>query len=66
MVHRKNDYLSMIGMLKGENVFTYRPYEQTQAAELIEQINAILAGISADDRNALMDNAVLNQPVSAE
>ena len=34
--------------------------------ELIEQINAALAEISADDRNALMDNAVLNQPVSAE
>ncbi len=34
--------------------------------ELIEQINAILAGISAEDRNALMDNAVLTQPVSAE
>ena len=34
--------------------------------ELIEQINGILSGISADDRNALMDNAVLNQPVSAE
>ena len=34
--------------------------------ELIEQINGILAGIDADARNALMDNAVLNQPVSAE
>ena len=34
--------------------------------ELIDQINAALAEISADDRNALMDNAVLNQPVSAE
>ena len=34
--------------------------------ELIEQINGILAGISAEDRNALMDNAVLTQPVSAE
>ena len=34
--------------------------------ELIEQINGILAGISADERNALMDAAVLNQPVSAE
>ena len=34
--------------------------------ELIEQINAALAEISADDRNALMDDAVLNQPVSAE
>ncbi len=35
-------------------------------SELIEQINGILAGIDADARNALMDNAVLNQPVSAE
>ena len=34
--------------------------------ELIEQINAVLAGISAEDRNALMDAAVLNQPVNAE
>ena len=34
--------------------------------ELIEQINGILAGIDADARNELMDNAVLNQPVSAE
>ena len=34
--------------------------------ELIEQINGILAGIDADERNALMDAAVLNQPVVAE
>ena len=34
--------------------------------ELVEQINAILAGIDADARNELMDNAVLTQPVSAE
>ena len=27
MFYRKNDYLSMIGMLKGENVFTYPPYD---------------------------------------
>ena len=34
--------------------------------ELIEQINGILAGIDADARNQLMDDAVLNQPVSPE
>lgn len=28
MFYRKNDYLSMVGMLKGENVFTYPPYEK--------------------------------------
>ena len=30
MFYRKNDYLSMIGMLKGENVFTYPPYRLRQ------------------------------------
>lgn len=34
--------------------------------ELIEQINGILAGIDADTRNALMDAAVLNQPISGD
>lgn len=34
--------------------------------ELIAQINEVLAGIDADTRNAIMDAAVLNQPVSAE
>lgn len=34
--------------------------------ELVEQINGILAGIDADTRNELMDNAVLNQPISAD
>ncbi|MBR2699618.1 MAG: transporter substrate-binding domain-containing protein [Clostridia bacterium] len=34
--------------------------------ELIEQINGILAGIDADARNDLMDNAVLNQPISGD
>lgn len=35
-------------------------------AELCAQINEILAGIDTDTRNELMDNAVLNQPVSAQ
>ena len=34
--------------------------------ELIAQINEVLAGIDIDTRNAIMDAAVLNQPVSAE
>ena len=34
--------------------------------ELVEQINGILSGIDADARNALMDSAVLNQPISAD
>lgn len=34
--------------------------------ELCAQINEILAGIDVDTRNELMDNAVLNQPVTAQ
>ena len=34
--------------------------------ELCAQINEILSGIDVDTRNELMDNAVLNQPVTAE
>ena len=34
--------------------------------DLVAQINEILAGIDADTRNELMDNAGLNQPISAE
>jgi len=34
--------------------------------ELVAQINEVLAGISADERIAMMDDAVLNQPVLAE
>lgn len=46
--YKKNDYLSMIGMLKGENVFTYPPYEQTQATELIEHAREIAPFVIID------------------
>ena len=48
MFYRKNDYLSMTGMLKGENVFTYPPYEQEQAAELIGQAREVAPYVIID------------------
>lgn len=30
MFYRKSEHLSIIGMLKGENVFTYPPYEKSR------------------------------------
>ena len=48
MFYRKNDYLSMVGMLKGENVFTYPPYDRTQAAELIEQAREVVPFVIID------------------
>ena len=35
-------------------------------SDLVAAINDILAGIDTETRNQLMDNAVLNQPISAE
>ena len=35
-------------------------------AELVEQVNEILAGISKEERLQLMDQAIANQPLSAE
>lgn len=48
MFYRKNDYLSMAGMLKGESVFTYPPYEQEQAAELIGQAREVAPYVIID------------------
>ncbi len=48
MFYRKNDYLSMTGMLKGENVFTYPPYEQEQAAELIGRAREVAPYVIID------------------
>ncbi|MCH5248396.1 MAG: AAA family ATPase [Lachnospiraceae bacterium] len=36
--HKKYKYLTMIGMKKGENVFTYAPYTQVQAEELVRNL----------------------------
>ena len=48
MFYKKNDYLGLIGMLKGENVFTYPAYDQTQAVELIEQARQVAPFVIID------------------
>ena len=48
MFYKKNPHLSVIGMLKGENVFSYPPYEQTQAEELIAQAREIAPFVIID------------------
>ncbi len=45
---RKNPYLSMLGLQKGENVFTYPPYEQAQAVELLEQAREVAPFVVID------------------
>lgn len=48
VLHKKNKYISMLGMLKGENVFTYPPYTAKQATELIECLRSIAPYIIID------------------
>jgi len=45
---KKMDYLTVIGMLKGENVFTYPPYTQELALELLERLRDIAPYIIID------------------
>ncbi len=48
ITHKKISYLTIIGMLKGENVFTYPPYTQELAAELIDHLRDIAPYIIID------------------
>ncbi|WP_033165236.1 AAA family ATPase [Clostridium sp. KNHs205] len=48
VTHKKMGNLTMIGMLKGENVFTYPPYSQELAAELINHLRDIAPYIIID------------------
>lgn len=48
ITHKKNSYLTIIGMLKGENVFTYPPYTPELATELIDHLRDIAPYIIID------------------
>ena len=45
---KKNSYLTMIGMLKGENEYTYAPYTRVQAEELLDCLKEIAPFIIID------------------
>ena len=48
VIHKKLDYLTIIGMLKGENEYTYPPYSAKQAKELLESLRRITPYIIID------------------
>ncbi len=48
MLHKKENYITLIGMLKGENVFSYPAYSAEQATELIEHLRNIAPYIIID------------------
>ena len=45
---KKNSYLTILAMKKGENEYTYPPYEQTQATELLGELREIADFIVVD------------------
>lgn len=53
ITHKKIDHLTMIGMLKGENVFTYPPYTQELASELIDHLRGIAPYVVIDCGSAI-------------
>ena len=63
-----NDALTFVtpGFVASEEDTSIAVAVKQGQSELVEQINGILAGIDSDTRIQLMDNAVLNQPISAE
>lgn len=48
ITHKKMSYLTMIGMLKGENEYTYAAYSKIQAQELIESLRKIAPFVIID------------------
>jgi len=48
VTHKKLSYLTILGMLKGENEYTYPPYSEVQARELINNLREIAPFVIID------------------
>lgn len=48
ITHKKMDHLTILGMLKGENEYSYTPFGETQAKELIAALRKIAPFIIID------------------
>lgn len=55
---RKNRHISVIGMLKGENAFTYPKYTQTQAKELLSGLSNMVDFVVVDCSSHLSDDVL--------
>lgn len=53
---KKNTHISIIGMLKGENMFSYPKYTQVQAHELIDELKGIVDFVIVDCSSHLSDD----------
>lgn len=48
ITHKKMDYLTILGMQKGENEYSYTPFGETQARELIDALRKIAPFVIID------------------
>ena len=53
---KKNPHVTIVGMLKGENVFSYPKYTQVQAAELLDGLKDIVDFVVVDCSSHLSDD----------
>ncbi len=58
ILHKKNEYLTMLAMLKGENAFSYAPYTETQARELISELRKMCDYIIIDCTSNITNDAL--------
>ena len=58
ILHKKNEYLTMLAMLKGENAFSYAPYTETQARELIDELRKMCDYIIIDCTSSITNDAL--------
>lgn len=58
ILHKRNEYLTMLGMLKGENSFSYAPYTETQARELLTELRKMADHIIIDCTSNITNDAL--------
>jgi len=58
ILHKKNEYLTMLAMLKGENAFSYAPYTETQAKELLTELRKMCDYIIIDCTSNITNDAL--------
>ena len=59
ITHKRLSYLTILGMKKGENEYTYPPYEQIQAQELLDGLREI-APFAVVDCGSYIANDILS------
>lgn len=56
ITHKKYRHLAIIGMRKGENEYTYPPYDRTQAEELLQCLRGIAPYVVVDCSSAIAND----------